>query len=490
MSLSSALNIAQSALQTTSRQTSVVSRNVADASNPDYSRRTATVVSTAPGARSVDIQRATNDLLFRQNLSALSSWAGQNALFDGMDRLGLSVNGVDNASSASTAIGNLQQALQLYATSPSNQNLGTSVIDAAKQVVRSLNDGTTAIQAFRTQTDGEISTAVDDLNTLLSQFQDANTAVVSGTRSGSDVSDALDQRDSLLKKIAEYVPVSTYTRGGNDMVITTAGGTTLFETVPRSVSFSASPGYAAGMAGNTVYIDNVPLTGGSGGNTDAGGKLAGLIQLRDGVASTMQGQLDEVARGLITAFAETSPGNPDLAGLFTWTGSSSLPTPPAVPTAGTLVNGLAGSIKVNAAMDPAAGGDPAKLRDGGANGAAYVVNTSGGASYADQLIAYGDRLDQPMAFSPAAGITSTSSVTSYSASAIGWFESIRQQASTAADSKEALATRTAEALSNQTGVNVDTEMSLMLDLEHTYQASARILNTVNQMLDALLQAAG
>lgn len=478
------MNIAQSALQTTSRQTSVVSRNVADASNPDYSRRTATVVSTAPGARSVDIQRATNDLLFRQNLSALSSWAGQNALYDGMDRLGLSVNGVDNASSASTAIGNLQQALQLYATSPSNQTLGTSVIDAAKQVVRSLNDGTTAIQAFRTQTDGEISTAVDDLNTLLSQFQDANTAVVSGTRSGSDVSDALDQRDSLLKKISEYVPVSTYTRGGNDMVITTTGGTTLFETIPRSVSFSASPGYAAGMAGNTVYIDNVPITAGSGGNTDAGGKLAGLIQLRDGVASTMQSQLDEVARGLVTAFSEKSPGNPDAAGLFTWSGA------PAIPAAGTLVNGLAGSIKVNAAMDPAAGGDPAKLRDGGANGAAYVVNTSGGASYADQLIAYGDRLDQPMTFSPAAGITSTSSVTSYSASAIGWFEGVRQQASTAADSKEALATRTAEALSNQTGVNVDTEMSLMLDLEHTYQASARILNTVNQMLDALLQAAG
>lgn len=488
MSLSSALNIAQSALQTTSRQTSVVTRNVADASNPDYSRRIATVVSTAPGARSVDIQRATNELLFRQNLSALSSWAGQSALYDGMDRLALSVNGVDNASSASTSIGKLQQALQLYATSPSNQNLGSSVIEAARQVVRSLNDGTTAIQDFRTKTDGEISTAVDELNTLLSQFQEANNAVVSGTRSGTDVSDALDQRDSLLKKIAEYVPVSTYTRGGNDMVITTTGGTTLFETVPRSVSFSPSPAYAAGVAGSTIYIDNVPVTGGSGGNTDAAGKLAGLVQLRDGVASTMQSQLDEIARGLVTAFAETSPGNPDLAGLFTWNAIPSLPTPPAIPTAGTLVSGLAGAIRINAAMDPAVGGDPAKLRDGGANGAAYVANTGVGPSYSDLLIAYGDRLDQPMAFSPAAGITSTSSVTSYSANAIGWFEAVRQQASLAADSKEALAARTAEALSNQTGVNVDTEMSLMLDLEHTYQASARILNTVNQMLDALLQA--
>jgi flagellar hook-associated protein 1 FlgK len=268
------------------------------------------------------------------------------------------------------------------------------------------------------------------------------------------------------------------------MVITTTNGTTLFETVPRSVSFSPSPGYAAGMAGNTVYIDNVPVAGGTGGNTDAVGKLAGLVQLRDGVSSTMQSQLDEVARGLVTAFAETSPGNPNAVGLFTWSGA------PAIPAAGTLVNGIAGSIKVNAAMDPAAGGDPAKLRDGGANGAAYVVNTDGGPSYASLLISYGDRLDQPMAFSAAAGITSTSSVTTYSANAIGWFEGVRQQASTAADSKEALATRTAEALSNDTGVNVDTEMSLMLDLEHTYQASARILNTVNEMLDALLQAAG
>lgn len=484
MSLSSALSIAQSSLLTTSRQTTVVSRNVADASNPDYTRRIANVTSTAPGARSVDIQRSVNEQLFRQNLAALSAWSGQSALSGGMDQLELSVNGVDNASSPSTAIGKLQDALQLYATSPSNQNVATSVIDAARQVVRSLNDGTKAIQDFRTQTDSQIATAVDDLNSLLSQFQDVNKAIVSGSHSGNDVSDQLDQRDALLKKISEYVPISTFTRGDNDMVITTADGTTLFETIPRSVTFSPSAGYAAGMAGNTVYIDNVPVAAGSGGDTNAGGKIAGLLQLRDGVASTMQSQLDEVARGLVTAFAETAPSQPAATGLFTWSGA------PAVPAAGTLVNGLAGQIGINAAMDPEAGGDPTLLRDGGANGAAYVANTSGGASYADLLIAYGDRLDQPMAFDPAAGITANVGVTGYAAGSIGWFEGVRQQASTAADAKEALANRTGEALSNATGVNVDTEMSLLLDLEHTYQASARILTSVNQMLDALMAAVG
>ncbi|TPO08923.1 flagellar hook-associated protein FlgK [Mesorhizobium sp. B1-1-5] len=483
MSLSSALSIAQSALLATSKQTSVVSRNVADASNPDYTRRIAVVTSTAPGARAVEIQRAANELLFRQNLSALSAWSGQSALYNGMDQLELSVNGVDNASSPSTAIAKLQQQLQLYATTPSNQTLGTSVVDAAKQVVNSLNSGTKAIQDFRTQADSQIATAVDDLNSLLGQFQDANKAVISGTRSGTDVSDALDQRDALLKKISEYVPVSTFTRGDNDMVITTKDGTTLFETVPRSVTFAPSAGYSAGTPGNTIYIDNVPVSAGTGDNATADGKLAGLLKLRDGVASTMQSQLDEIARGLVTAFAETAPPQPDAAGLFTWSGA------PAIPAAGTLVDGLAGSIGVNAAFDPSAGGNPALLRDGGANGVAYVVNT-GGASYSDLLISYGNKLDQPMAFDASAGIAVSSGVSDYAANAIGWFEGVRQQASTNADSKQALAARTAEALSNDTGVNVDQEMSLLLDLEHTYQASAHMMKTVSDMLDALMNAVG
>lgn len=482
MSLTSALSIAQSALLNTSRQTSTVSRNVADAQNPDYARRMAVLSSTGSGARVVEIQRATNDLLFRQNLSALASFSGQSTLFGGLQKLSLDVNGSDNANSPATALGKFQQALQLYSAAPSNQNLGVAAIDAARQVVRTLNDGSEAIQRFRTDADREIAGTVDDLNKLLADFEQANKAIIAGTRTGRDVNDSLDQRDAILKKISEIVPVSTFTRGDNDMVITTADGNTLFETVPRVVSFSPSPGYSAGMAGNKIYIDGVPVQPGTGANTDAAGKLAGLVQLRDSVAGTMQAQLDETARGLITAFAETAPGLADKAGLFTWSGG------PAIPPAGVLVNGLARSITLNPAVDPAVGGDPKLLRDGGINGAAYIVNTAGNASYADLLIAYGDRIDQPMAFDPAAGISLNSNLSTFTTNAIGWFEGMRKQASEATETKEALAVRTAEALSNETAVNVDVEMSLLLDLEHAYQASARLIKAVDDMLAALLAA--
>jgi flagellar hook-associated protein 1 FlgK len=483
MSLSSALSIAQSSIRNTARQTSIVSRNVLEANNPDYNRRTAALTNT-PGARAVEIQRAANEQLFRQNLQALSAFNGQSTLHNGMERLNLMVNGVDNATSPATAIGKLQEALQLYSASPSNRNLAENTLDAARQVVRTLNDGTRAIQSFRAVADQEIATAVGELDGLLADLEAANNAVVSGTRAGRDISDALDQRDATLKKIAEYVPISSYTRGDNDIVVMTGGGSMLFETVPRAVSFMPNGVYSPGTTGSQVYIDGVPVALGTGGNTDASGRLAGMIQLRDGVTVTMQAQLDEVARGLVAAFAETSPTNalPPAAGLFTWTGA------PAVPAAGVLVTGLAGQIRLNPAMDSSQGGNPELLRDGGANGAGYVHNTDGNASYSALLLAYGDRIDAPMAFDPAAGIDASSSLSDYSTASIGWFDGMRKAAANAASAKEALAVRTAEALSNEAGVNVDMEMSLLLDLEHSYEASARLLRAVDEMLAALLDA--
>ena len=80
------------------------------------------------------------------------------------------------------------------------------------------------------------------------------------------------------------------------------------------------------------------------------------------------------------------------------------------------------------------------------------------------------------------------SVLDYSTNAISWLGNMRQGASTAADNKNALATKTQAALSNATGVNMDEEMSQLLDLEHAYQASAQLMKTVNDMLDSLMAA--
>ncbi len=472
MSLTSALGIAQSALLNTSRQTQVTARNIQNAHDPDYSRRLANSVSTAPGARVVSVSRMADDALFRQNLLARSAHSAQSTLMAGLDRASTAVNGADNAGSAAVAIGRLQEALQIYSASPSNRNLAEAAVEAARSVVSALNQGSAEIQAFRSDLDRQVGSAVAELNGLLEDFQDVNREVVEGTRAGRDTTDALDRRDALLKKISDFLPISTITRGDNDMVIMTGDGATLFETIPRKVTFELNPLLGPGTLGNAIRVDGVPIKPGVGGNTSASGSLAAMVQLRDVVAVQMQAQLDEVARGLILSFSEA----PGTAGLF----DTSLLAYPG----GGLSNGLARDIRINPAYNSQAGGTPEALRDG----ATGTLNPTGAPSYADRLLGYLAALDTPMGFDDAAGLPGNVSVSAYSANAIGWLEASRQSASSALDTKSALMMRTSAALSNATGVNMDQEMALLLDLEHSYAASAKLLQTVNDMLTSLIAA--
>jgi hypothetical protein len=68
-----------------------------------------------------------------------------------------------------------------------------------------------------------------------------------------------------------------------------------------------------------------------------------------------------------------------------------------------LQHGMARLISINAVFDSTQGGNPHLLRDGGANGAAYVHNTTGGVSYSNLILSYAARLEEPIAFDPAAG---------------------------------------------------------------------------------------
>ncbi|MEM9575079.1 MAG: flagellar basal body rod C-terminal domain-containing protein, partial [Pseudomonadota bacterium] len=260
---------------------------------------------------------------------------------------------------------------------------------------------------------------------------------------------------------------------------------TLFETVPRTVSFDPISAHSPGVPGNQVYIDGVPLNAGTGANTDAIGSLSAMLQTRDELSMNVQGQLDEIARGLVVAFAETDQTGsalPDATGLFTYAGG------PAVPTGTTAVNGLALTLSVNGFFDPDVGGNPHLLRDGGANGAAYTVNTAGSSAFADNLISYTEQIDEPISSDVSFGLTGTYTLSQYAESSIGFLDSIRSTASLASESDAALSERLSSMLSASTGVNLDEELSMLIELEQSYQASARIISTVDEMFAALFGA--
>ena len=79
---------------------------------------------------------------------------------------------------------------------------------------------------------------------------------------------------------------------------------------------------------------------------------------------------------------------------------------------------------------------------------------------------------------------------SYASDSTGWLEALRSSSTTATETKSAMQSRAAEALSSETGVSLDEELSLLLDIEQSYKAATKLVSTIDEMISALMNAAG
>jgi len=496
MTLSIASSIASESLGTISNQIGVVSRNISGAGASGYSAKIAQVVTSESGAaRVVEIRRATDARLLKNLLHATAGSAESDALSDGLSQIERLMNissgsaaDLSTGSSPAAAIAGFKAAMQQLGASPSNAAAADAAISAARGVTQSLKDATAATQDVRRLADRGIQSSVEAINRLLEEFQQVNNDVISGAAAKIDITDKLDKRDGLLASLASEIGISTFVRPNNDMVIYTDSGVTLFESTPRKVEFQTSVSLAAGIAGGAVSIDGVPVTGAPSAALNIhSGRLVGLTRLRDVIAPTFQSQLDEIARGLVASFSEADRFNtaaPSAPGLFTYPGASTTPGPQMIP-------GLAGAITINPNVDPLQGGDVMRLRDGGISSPgnpAFVYNDSEAAGYSDRIQELIYSLSAPQPFDAAAGNGASASVTAFAASSLGWLASQRQQIDNASTYQTAMLNQSAQALSNATGVSLDDQMSKMLALENSYQASAKLLAVVNSMYTTLFDA--
>jgi flagellar hook-associated protein 1 len=345
----------------------------------------------------------------------------------------------------------------------------------------------------REQADQNMASSVSTINSLLNQFTAANNAVVQGLQTGANVSSAEDTRDSIVTQLAQQIGVSTTTASNGSESIYTDSGVTLFQDTPRAVSFTPTAALVDGENGAPVTVDGVPITGPDSPMPIQSGALAGYAALRDTLAPEYDAQLDQIAGGLINAFAEsdqTGSGLPSLPGLFTYTepGGQQATSLPSMSAAA----GLAAAIEVNPNVDPTQGGNPNLLRDGGISdpgNPAYTYNTTGAASYTGRIQQLIGQISATQSFDPSAGLGASSSLADYANASVSWLQGQNQQASNSSAYQNTLATQATSALSNATGVNLDAEMTNMLNLENTYESTAKLLTTVDSMFSALLDAA-
>lgn len=352
-----ALNAALSGLRVAQQQLSVISNNVANVGTEGYTRKIlpqSTQVINNSGQivgvqgetiiRSVDLNLSRD--LWTQ-VSAVSALDVKSAYLSNIQKFH---GPPDKELSIAAEISRLKDTFAALADAPDDGFLLQSTLDQAQDVASKFNDFNELVVQQRNDAQDEIITSVARANDLLTLIADINGQIKGAANLGRSTAALEDQRDQAIKELTGEIEVSVYKRGDGVIVVQTRTGVQLADERAEELFFepgvlgstSFYPDSVAGLYVGGDPDENVSAFDVTG--TGLGGRIGGLIELRDEILPRYQAQIDELAHKLAQRF--------EAQGLTLFTDASgTVPADTAPdPTGPTPVSyvGFAGNIQVNA----------------------------------------------------------------------------------------------------------------------------------------------
>lgn len=483
MSISGALNNALSGLRATGRGTEVLSANIANATTPGYGRRALELSSSALGGAGgvqIDgIRRAVNHGLMADRRVAEAANAEAKTVNNFYRRLENVIGSPDQPFSISGRIATFESGLISAASRPdAPERLIGSVMDA-RNLTQSIADASAQVQDARSNADSAIATQVDHLNSYLKQVEELNAKITKASIQNGDDAALHDQRQQLVDQISAIVPVRQVPREHGKIALYSEGGAVLMDTTALEIGFEpvnrVTPYQTIGgghLSGLT--IGGIPVRTDSEGGALRGGALGAHFQVRDELGVEAQTKLDALARDLIERFQDPAV-DPSLTlgapGLFTDDGSAFDPLDEL---------GISARISLNGAVDPDQGGQASRMRDG------IGAVTPGDVGDATLLNAMKDALNAPRtpasgSFGP--GAFSAPNLMATYASEVGTTFTIMEQQLSFSSAR--LQQITERQLAD--GVDTDSELQNLMVLERAYAANARVIQTVDEMMQAIMR---
>lgn len=487
MSLSSALVSANSGLAVTSQRASITAGNIANASTPGYVRRGLDVRenilgSTGQGVLIVGVDRAQDLDLSRARRDAGGSAARADVLSRAYTDLNREMGAPGDTYGLFNAYQNVETALRDLAVTPESQ----ANQNAAYNQLNALTTQFSELQSIginqRVNADNAIARSVRTVNDSLDRIAEVN-SLIATAGVGSEGAAALeDERQMLLDTISQIIPIKDHPRDNGTIDIVTAEGVFLLSGKVHKIEFNPSgviaPGAVydpSGSALSGITVDGQNITPGSPTFGVNSGSMAGYFTVRDTIAADFLSQLDSLAVDLVSRFSGSTvdPTNgAAAAGIFTDNGN---PVDPANTA------GIAGRLRLNAAIDPNQGGLITRLRDG--IGAA-TEGPSGNADILNNLLSVFTRSDAAPTDSGLLGNLNSTELAAGLSSLIG---EARVSSDALAASTFNRATILSETELAKSGVDTDQEMQNLLIVEQAYAANARVIQTISELLDILMR---
>lgn len=302
--ISHLFNIGRSGIQAHQQGLATTSHNIANINTKGYSRQEVILDTKRPaegvigsGVEVSQVRRSVDTFLENQitsvteELGYLSSRHNfliqTDGLFTETDNSGLSFSLTDFFNAVRDVATNPESAIQRTVLLAKGDSLTDQFLGMAQR-----------LNQIRLDADGEIARHVETINGLAIRVASLNDEIFKAESSGREAPDLRDQRGTLINEMAELVDIKQVTL--RDGIGITVGGQLLVA------------GNHANALATTPDADNPPMTNVAFVRSDgnllsitekiAGGKIGGLLMLRDTDLVAFQDRFDRTAAVLINEF--------------------------------------------------------------------------------------------------------------------------------------------------------------------------------------------
>ncbi len=346
----------------------------------------------------------------------------------------------------SAALAQFRSSWHDLANNPSNDAARSQVLARAATLASAFAAQSRNIDAEAGDQRFQLLSVVSEVNSVASGLADTNRAIAAGNLNGNDVGVLLDSRDQLALRLSQLTGATATVRsdGGADVML---GGVSLVsgkDAGTLTITSGVTPdGQADGSPVSLAVVNGGVSSGLSG---PIGGQGGGVIELLNTTLPGYRNDLDAVARDLADAVNAQHGSGFDAAGnpgtdFFAYD-----------PTAAASSLSVALTDPDRVAASSVAGGG----RD---SGNADLLAAAGSAEGRYQQLVSG-------------------------------FGTTVQSARRASANQQALTNQFDNAREQLAGVNLDEEMVNMMSAQRAYEAAARVLTTLDSVMDTLINRTG
>lgn len=474
------LGVAERGLAVAQQGIAVTSHNTANVETPGYTRQRQVLAAGDPiesrtgavgtGVEQVTIERVADDLLLRQLAAEDARGAALEVEADALARIEAVWNeqAGDGIGARLAALFDGFDALA-SASAPGAPVERENLRAAAHALADALAAADADLRGLQREANRAVVDALDAVNALVREIAELNREIVRAEGFGP-ANDLRDRRDALVRDLSRQVEVSTFEQDDGALVVMVARGLALVDgTTARRLVAEPDPGHPFGPGFARVLFDD----GHARSDVTAdlgGGALGGWLSVRDGFAADAIRELDVLAYNTAAQVNAVHAGGVGLDGSV----GDFFAMPAAVEDAAgalALAPAVAASADAIAAgFGPDAGDNRNALRLAALRGTAAPLYLPG---------------DPP---GPPSGPSRT--LLEQVEVSVGRVGTEARSIATARSSQA----RVLDALQNRrdalSGVSLDEEMIRLIRLESAYQANARMIETIDRLLDSVVRLVG